>query len=189
MFLVNDNDLFGPLLTLSLPGSVVLSQRIVTSTVYSVRLSGCRYLPEHGALHGGAIVGQGQRRPALPAGARCRQVAEEEVGHPLRQLRLLWEVGPSLSILYINYMYIVSPSVVVKSLRFVTKAQRVPASRSGQSGDDEGRGDDVAEGEAEGHVEAVLGAVRAQQTDVLAAAQAEGVGRSDNGIGDVSGQI
>ena len=47
----------------------------------------------------------------------------------------------------------------------------------------------MAEGEAEGHVEAVLGTVRAQQTDVLAAAQAEGVGRSDNGIGDVSGLI
>ena len=62
-------------------------------------------------------------------------------------------------------------------------------SRSRQSGDDEGGGDDVAEGEAEGHVEAVLGTVRAQQTDVLAAAQAEGVGRSDNGIGDVTGQI
>ena len=62
-------------------------------------------LPEHGALHGGAVVGQGQRRPALPARARRRQVAEEEVGPPLRQLRLLWEVGPSLSNLYINYMY------------------------------------------------------------------------------------
>ena len=100
MFLVNDNDLFDPLLTLSLPGSVVLSQRIVTSTVYSVRLSGCLYLPEHGALHGGAVVGQGQRRPALPAGASRRQVAEEEVRHPLRQLRLLLQMGSSLPILY-----------------------------------------------------------------------------------------
>ena len=48
-------------------------------------------LPEHGALHGGAVVGQGQRRPALPAGARRRQVAEEEVRHTLGQLRLLLE--------------------------------------------------------------------------------------------------
>ena len=45
----------------------------------------------------------------------------------------------------------------------------------------------MAEGEAEGDVEAVLGAVRAQQADVLAAAQAEGVGRSDWAIAyDVS---
>ena len=35
----------------------------------------------------------------------------------------------------------------------------------------------MSEGEAEGHVEAVLGAVRAQQADVLAPAQPEGVGR------------
>ena len=48
-------------------------------------------LPEHGALHGGAVVGQGQRRPALPARARRRQVAEEEVRHPLGELGLLWE--------------------------------------------------------------------------------------------------
>ena len=46
-------------------------------------------------------------------------------------------------------------------------------SRSRQSGDDEGRGDDVAQGEAEGHVEAVLGAVRAQQADVLGAPDVE----------------
>ena len=53
-----------------------------------------------------------------------------------------------------------------------------PSSRSGERGDDECGGDDVAEGEAEGHVEAVLGAVRAQQADVLAPAKPEGVGRS-----------
>ena len=46
-------------------------------------------LPEHGALHGGAVVGQGQRRPALPAGARRRQVPEEEVRHTLGELGLL----------------------------------------------------------------------------------------------------
>ena len=53
-------------------------------------------LPEHGALHGGAVVGQGQRRPALPTRARRRQVPEEEVGHPLGELRLLleWECNP-----------------------------------------------------------------------------------------------
>ena len=48
-------------------------------------------LPEHGALHGGAVVGQGQRRPALPARARRRQVPEEEVRHTLGELRLLLE--------------------------------------------------------------------------------------------------
>ena len=48
-------------------------------------------LPEHGALHGGAVVWQGQRRPALPAGARRRQVAEEEVRHTLGELGLLLE--------------------------------------------------------------------------------------------------
>ena len=52
-----------------------------------MRISGS--LPEHGALHGGALVGQRERRAALPAGARRRQVAEEEVRHALRQLRLL----------------------------------------------------------------------------------------------------
>ena len=61
-------------------------------------------------------------------------------------------------------------------------AERALPSRSGESGDDEGGWDDVAQGEAEGDVEAVLCAVRAQQADVLAPAQAEGVGRSEIGF-------
>ena len=65
------------------------------------------------------------------------------------------------------------------SLNIWQRERGAPPSRSGECCDDEGCGDDVAEGEAEGDVEAVLGAVRAQQADVLAAAQAEGVGRSD----------
>ena len=79
---------------------------------------------------------------------------------------------------------------VVVTEHMAERERGAPPSRSGECCDDEGCGDDVAEGEAEGHVEAVLGAVRAQQADVLAAAQAEGVGRSaDRGIGHVSGQL
>ena len=64
---------------------------LLTMTLVSIYCMSLSLLPEHGALHGGAVVGQGQRRPALPARARRRQVSEEEVRHTLGELGLLLE--------------------------------------------------------------------------------------------------